>query len=226
MSCILKLVEIKQLKKMVGNGNDNYTILDSLSMKVNKGEFISIMGPSGSGKSTLLNVIGGLDTKYSGEVIVAGQIMKNFNEDELWIFRRKHIGMIFQDFNLISTISVYDNLRLPFLFSGHRSYNEDKIDYMLNMVDMYDKKNETCMYLSGGEKQRVAIARSFMLEPELLLADEPTGSLDSKNSFKIMELLKHINSEMKTTIVLVTHDENMAAYGNRRIFLKDGVLNK
>ncbi|NBJ00936.1 ABC transporter ATP-binding protein [Lachnospiraceae bacterium] len=211
---------------MVGNGNDNYTILDSLSMKVNKGEFISIMGPSGSGKSTLLNVIGGLDTKYSGEVIVAGQIMKNFNEDELLIFRRKHIGMIFQDFNLISTISVYDNLRLPFLFSGHRSYNEDKIDYMLNMVDMYDKKNETCMYLSGGEKQRVAIARSFMLEPELLLADEPTGSLDSKNSFKIMELLKHINSEMKTTIVLVTHDENMAAYGNRRIFLKDGVLNK
>lgn len=166
MSCILKLVEIKQLKKMVGNGNDNYTILDSLSMKVNKGEFISIMGPSGSGKSTLLNVIGGLDTKYSGEVIVAGQIMKNFNEDELLIFRRKHIGMIFQDFNLISTISVYDNLRLPFLFSGHRSYNEDKIDYMLNMVDMYDKKNETCMYLSGGEKQRVAIARSFMLEPE------------------------------------------------------------
>lgn len=222
----MKLVEIKQLKKMVGNGNDNYTILDSLSMKVNKGEFISIMGPSGSGKSTLLNVIGGLDTKYSGEVIVAGQIMKNFNEDELLIFRRKHIGMIFQDFNLISTISVYDNLRLPFLFSGHRSYNEDKIDYMLNMVDMYDKKNETCMYLSGGEKQRVAIARSFMLEPELLLADEPTGSLDSKNSFKIMELLKHINSEMKTTIVLVTHDENMAAYGNRRIFLKDGVLNK
>lgn len=221
----MKLVEIKQLKKMVSNGNDNYTILDSLSMKVNKGEFISIMGPSGSGKSTLLNVIGGLDTKYSGEVIVAGQIMKNFNEDELLIFRRKHIGIIFQDFNLISTISVHDNLRLPFLFSGHRSYNEDKIDYMLNMVDMYDKKNETCLYLSGGEKQRVAIARSFMLEPELLLADEPTGSLDSKNSFKIMELLKHINSEMKTTIVLVTHDENMATYGNRRIFLKDGVLN-
>lgn len=121
----MKLLEIKNLKKEVRNGNNNYTILDSISMKVENGEFISIMGPSGSGKSTLLNIIGGLDTKYSGEISISGQILKNFNEDELLRFRRKHIGMIFQDFNLISTISVHDNMKLPFLFA---KYKGDKIE--------------------------------------------------------------------------------------------------
>lgn len=220
----MKLLEIKNLKKEVRNGDHNYTILDSISMEVEKGAFISIMGPSGSGKSTLLNIVGGLDTKYSGEVIVSGQNMKKFNEDELLNFRRNHIGMIFQDFNLISAISIHDNMKLPFLFAKYKGKIEDKIDYMLNMVDMYHKKNETCIHLSGGEKQRVAIARAFMLEPELLLADEPTGSLDGNNSTKVMELLCRVNLEMKTTIILVTHDDTMAAYGNKRIFLKDGML--
>lgn len=220
----MKLLEIKNLKKEVRNGNNNYTILDSISMKVENGEFISIMGPSGSGKSTLLNIIGGLDTKYSGEISISGQILKNFNEDELLRFRRKHIGMIFQDFNLISTISVHDNMKLPFLFAKYKGDNDDKIDYMLNMVGMYHKKKENCMHLSGGEKQRVAIARAFMLEPELILADEPTGSLDANNSIKVMEVLCRVNLEMKTTIVLVTHDNNMAAYGSKKIILNDGML--
>ena len=220
----MKLFEIKNLKKEVRNGNNNYTILDSISMKVENGEFISIMGPSGSGKSTLLNIIGGLDTKYSGEISISGQILKNFNEDELLRFRRKHIGMIFQDFNLISTISVHDNMKLPFLFAKYKGDNDDKIDYMLNMVGMYHKKKENCMHLSGGEKQRVAIARAFMLEPELILADEPTGSLDANNSIKVMEVLCRVNLEMKTTIVLVTHDNNMAAYGSKKIILNDGML--
>ena len=220
----MKLLEIKNLKKEVRNGNNNYTILDSISMKVENGEFISIMGPSGSGKSTLLNIIGGLDTKYSGEISISGQILKNFNEDELLRFRRKHIGMIFQDFNLISTISVHDNMKLPFLFAKYKGDNDDKIDYMLNMVGMYHKKKENCMHLSGGEKQRVAIARAFMLEPELILADEPTGSLDANNSIKVMEVLCRVNLEMKTTIVLVTHDNNMAANGSKKIILNDGML--
>lgn len=220
----MKLLEIKNLKKEVRNGNNNYTILNSISMKVENGEFISIMGPSGSGKSTLLNIIGGLDTKYSGEISISGQILKNLNEDELLRFRRKHIGMIFQDFNLISTISVHDNMKLPFLFAKYKGDNDDKIDYMLNMVGMYHKKKENCMYLSGGEKQRVAIARAFMLEPELILADEPTGSLDANNSIKVMEVLYRVNLEMKTTIVLVTHDDNMAAYGSKKIILNDGML--
>lgn len=220
----MKLLEIKDLKKEVRNGNNNYTILDSISMKVENGEFISIMGPSGSGKSTLLNIMGGLDTKYSGEISISGQILKNFNEDELLRFRRKHIGMIFQDFNLISTISVHDNMKLPFLFAKYKGDNDDKIDYMLNMVGMYHKKEENCMYLSGGEKQRVAIARAFMLEPELILADEPTGSLDANNSIKVMEVLCRVNLEMKTTIVLVTHDDDMAAYGSKKIILNDGML--
>ena len=222
----MKLVEIKQLKKEVRNGNDNCVILGPLSMGVEKGEFLSIMGPSGSGKSTLLGIMGGLDRKYSGEIIVSGQVLKNLNEDELLKFRRNHIGMIFQDFNLISTISVRDNMKLPLLFAKHKGDIEYKIDYMLDMVGMYHKKNESCMYLSGGEKQRVAIARAFMLEPELLLADEPTGSLDSNNSMKVMELLGLVNLEMKTTVVLVTHDDSMAAYGRRKIFLKDGTLEK
>lgn len=220
----MKLLEIKNLKKEVRNGNNNYTILNSISMKVENGEFISIMGPSGSGKSTLLNIIGGLDTKYSGEISISGQILKNLNEDELLRFRRKHIGMIFQDFNLISTISVHDNMKLPFLFAKYKGDNDHKIDYMLNMVGMYHKKKEKCMYLSGGEKQRVAIARAFMLEPELILADEPTGSLDANNSIKVMEVLYRVNLEMKTTIVLVTHDDNMAAYGSKKIILNDGML--
>ena len=215
------IIDGNELKKVIKNPSGIYTILDDISLKIYKGEFVSVMGPSGSGKSSLLNILGGLDVSYSGRLSILGQNLHELNEDRLLIFRRKHIGMIFQDFNLIQTISVRDNLRLPNLFARQKS-NDDKIDYLLNLVDMHDKKNENCSYLSGGEKQRVAIARAFMNEPEILLADEPTGALDSKNSIKVMELLKYANEQMQTTVVLVTHDEKMASYGSRRLFLKDG----
>lgn len=215
------IIDGNKLKKVIKNPSGIYTILDGISLKIYKGEFVSVMGPSGSGKSSLLNILGGLDVSYSGRLSILGQDLHELNEDRLLIFRRKHIGMIFQDFNLIQTISVRDNLRLPNLFARQKS-NDDKIDYLLNLVGMYDKKNENCSYLSGGEKQRVAIARAFMNEPEILLADEPTGALDSKNSIKVMELLKYANEQMQTTVVLVTHDEKMASYGSRRLFLKDG----
>ena len=215
------IIDGNELKKVIKNPSGIYTILDDISLKIYKGEFVSVMGPSGSGKSSLLNILGGLDVSYSGRLSILGQNLHELNEDRLLIFRRKHIGMIFQDFNLIQTISVRDNLRLPNLFARQKS-NDDKIDYLLNLVDMHDKKNENCSYLSGGEKQRVAIARAFMNEPEILLADEPTGALDSKNSIKVMELLKYANEKMQTTVVLVTHDEKMASYGSRRLFLKDG----
>ena len=218
------LIEAEKIKKEISNLNRSYTILNDISLKIYKGEFVSIMGPSGSGKSSLLNILGGLDSYYSGSLSILGQNLQELREDKVLKFRRNHIGMIFQDFNLIQTISVRDNLILPSLFRGKKKNDEEKIDYLLNIVGMYDKKNENCSYLSGGEKQRVAIARAFMNTPEILLADEPTGSLDSKNGRKVMELIKFANEEMKTTIILVTHDEKMASYGKRRYFLKDGMF--
>lgn len=220
----MEMIEVKGLKKVVVNRNQKYTILNSLSMKIHKGEFIAIMGPSGSGKSTFLNILGGLDAQYEGELNILGNDLHNMKENDLLIFRRKHIGMIFQDFNLIQTLSVRDNLRLPLLFTKQKDNKDEKIDNLLNMVGLYSKKNENCSYLSGGEKQRVAIARAFMLNPELLLADEPTGALDSKNSERVMKLLKNFNEELGTTVVLVTHDQHMASYGSRKLFLKDGVF--
>ncbi len=218
------VIEAEKIKKEISNLNRSYTILNDISLKIYKGEFVSIMGPSGSGKSSLLNILGGLDSYYSGSLSILGQNLQELREDKVLKFRRNHIGMIFQDFNLIQTISVRDNLILPSLFRGKKKNDEEKIDYLLNIVGMYDKKNENCSYLSGGEKQRVAIARAFMNTPEILLADEPTGSLDSKNGRKVMELIKFANEEMKTTIILVTHDEKMASYGKRRYFLKDGMF--
>lgn len=220
----MEMVEVKELTKEVVNRDQKCTILNSLSMKICKEEFIAIMGPSGSGKSTFLNILGGLDSKYKGELNILGHAMHTMKEDDLLKFRRKHIGMIFQDFNLIQTLSVRDNMRLPLLFTQKKHNKDEKIDYLLNMVGMYSKKNENCGCLSGGEKQRVAIARSFMLNPELLLADEPTGALDSKNSEKVMDLLKSVNEEFGTTVVLVTHDRHMASYGSRKLFLRDGVF--
>lgn len=218
----MEIIEGNQLKKIIKNRNNIYTILDSISLKIQKGEFVSIMGPSGSGKSSLLNILGGLDVAYTGKLSILGQDLHDLEEDDLLVFRREHIGMIFQDFNLIQTLSVRDNLRLPLLFAGKKNDKNEKIDYFLKLVDMFDKKDENCSYLSGGEKQRVAIARAFMNDPEILLADEPTGALDSKNSIKVMELLKYFNEKMNTTVVLVTHDEQMASYGSRKIFLNDG----
>lgn len=218
----MKIIEGNQLKKIIKNQNNIYTILDSISLKIQKGEFVSIMGPSGSGKSSLLNILGGLDVAYTGKLSILGQDLHDLEEDDLLVFRREHIGMVFQDFNLIQTLSVRDNLRLPLLFAGKKNDKNEKIDYFLKLVDMFDKKDENCSYLSGGEKQRVAIARAFMNDPEILLADEPTGALDSKNSIKVMELLKYFNEKMNTTVVLVTHDEQMASYGSRKIFLNDG----
>lgn len=220
----MKIVETSQLTKAVTNNNNELTILKAISLEVHKGEFIAIMGPSGSGKSTLLNILGGLDTEYKGALNICNQQLNEMKEDQVLEFRRKHIGMIFQEFNLIETLSVRDNLRLPLLFARQRDKEEEKADDLLNLVGMYEKKNDQCSHLSGGEKQRIAIARAFMLEPELLLADEPTGALDSENGIRIMELMKNVNEIRNTTVILVTHDSNMASYSNRKIFLKDGKI--
>lgn len=218
----MKIIEANSISKTVTNGNNKYEILHENTFVINQGEFVAIMGPSGSGKSTLLGILGGLDSNYSGKLYFDGKPMHDLAERELLKFRRKNISTIFQDFNIINTLSVQENLILPLLFMRKKSYEMEKIKYLLNEVGMYKKREESCLYLSGGEKQRVAIARALMINPKLVLADEPTGALDSNNSINVMELLKKFNEKDKTTIVLVTHDDNMASYGNRRIFIKDG----
>lgn len=220
----MMLLEAKNITKVIDNGVKEYCILNSNFVDINKGEFVSIMGPSGSGKSSLLNIFGGLDHDYTGELYICGQAMHEMKEDQRIKFRREKIGMVFQDFDLIQTLSVSENMKLPLLFARKKQINEKKINTLLNMVGMYDKREETCSHLSGGEKQRVSIARSLILEPELLLADEPTGALDSKNGFNIMELLKMFNEKLNMTIILVTHDVRMASFGNRMIPIEDGRL--
>jgi len=218
------IIEAKDISKSIDNAYHKVSILNSISININKREFISIMGPSGSGKSTLLNILGGLDSQYEGGLTILGQSMQNLNGKEMVTFRRQHIGMIFQDFNLIESMTVEENLKLPLLFSRIKNYGDEKIGCFLNKVGMYEKRREKCSLLSGGEKQRTAIARALMLEPELILADEPTGSLDSKNGHKVMDLLRRINEDSGTTIVVVTHDQNMAEYGEKILLLKDGTF--
>ena len=218
------IIEAKDISKSIDNAYHKVSILNSISININKREFISIMGPSGSGKSTLLNILGGLDSQYEGGLTILGQSMQNLNGKEMVTFRRQHIGMIFQDFNLIESMTVEENLKLPLLFSRIKNYGDEKIGSFLNKVGMYEKRREKCSLLSGGEKQRTAIARALILEPELILADEPTGSLDSKNGHKVMDLLRRINEDSGTTIVVVTHDQNMAEYGEKILLLKDGTF--
>lgn len=219
----MKMIEINQLKKTISNSGNSFTILDSIHMEIHSGEFVSIMEPSGSGKSTLLNIIGGLDRQYEGQVRIMGHSLDDMGSQELLRFRRKNIGMVFQEFLLIQRISVKDNLKLPFLFDK-RKVEGEQIDEILNMTGMYHKKDTVCSCLSGGEQQRAAIARACVLNPKLILADEPTGALDSENSVRIMELFQHLNETINTTIVLVTHDKNMASFGSRGFFLRDGKL--
>lgn len=220
----MKIIEANNISKTVINGNNKYKILNRNTFVINQSEFVTVMGPSGSGKSTLLGILGGLDSNYTGQLFFDGKPMHDLTKEELLKFRRQNIATIFQDFNVIDSLSVQENLMLPLLFMRKKTNEMEKIKSLLNEVGMFEKREENCMHLSGGEKQRVAIARAFMISPKLVLADEPTGALDSNNSINVMELLKKFNERDKTTIILVTHDDNMASYGNRRIFIKDGYI--
>lgn len=199
--------------------------LQGVDLAVSKGEFVAIMGPSGSGKSTLLHLLGGLDGVSAGEITLAGQRLARLSDDEITLVRRRKIGFIFQFYNLLPTLTAEENVILPLLIDGQPpDPHREKVARLLALVNLADRRDHRPHQLSGGQQQRVAIARAFVHDPEIVLADEPTGNLDSRAGTAILELLRRTCSELGATIVMVTHDARAASYADRVVFLKDGLL--
>lgn len=216
-------VKVESVTKTFNTGTVQFKALDDISIVIEKGGFISITGASGSGKSTLLHIIGALDLPDSGEVSVNGKILSRLSDDTLSDIRREQIGFIFQQFNLLPTLTAFENAALPLLLAGKNGGDEKRrVHEMLTIVGMENRLDHKPEELSGGQIQRVAIARALAMRPTIILADEPTGNLDSKTAEDILGLLKQCQEEYGQTIVLVTHDARAAAYGNRIITLKDG----
>ncbi|WML33341.1 ABC transporter ATP-binding protein [Clostridium sp. OS1-26] len=223
----MNIMEVRDVKKVYGSkqGGSESKALNGVSFSVHNGEFLGIMGPSGSGKSTLLNVISTIDSPTSGTISLRGKSFLNLNEDELSIFRRKQLGFIFQDYNLLDTLTLKENIILPLSLSkvdvGSMEAKLEKISSILSIENILEKYPYE---VSGGQKQRAAAARAIITEPEIVFADEPTGALDSKSSTELLDNLSLLNRNNKATIVMVTHDAFAASYCDRIIFIKDGVL--
>ena len=217
------LIEFKNIKKIYGKGANETFALNGVDLKIHKGEFVAIMGASGSGKSTSMNIIGCLDKPSSGEYLFDGVNVENLNLNQMAILRRNYIGFVFQGFNLLGRTTALENVELPLVY---RKIAKDKRYEMANdalkKVGLESVIKHTPAELSGGQQQRVAIARAIVTDPLLLLADEPTGNLDSIKSIEVMELLKKLNEELNITIIMVTHEEEMAAYASRVIYFRDG----
>lgn len=197
--------------------------LDGVSLSINKGDFLAIMGPSGSGKTTLLNLLSGIDKPTSGEVMISGNEISNMSGDELALFRRRRLGFVFQEFNLLDSLTVKENIMLPMILEKRiASYMEKKALEMMNLFRIKDIANKYPYQISGGQQQRVAVSRALVNEPDIILADEPTGNLDSKSSATILECFEKIVTELQTTILVVTHDVFAASYCNKVTFIKDG----
>ena len=221
----MKSVEVKNLNKSFYIGKEEVKVLKDLNFSVEKGDFISIMGPSGCGKSTLLYLLGGLDDQTSGSIIINGKDISKLKEHEKAQMKRKDVGFVSQFHNLVPNLSVEDNIFLPILLDGRKVKNYKKeLKTILDLIELSNKRKSTPRELSGGQQQRVAIARALLFQPEIILADEPIGNLDSKNGIKIMELFRNINKEYGKTIIQVTHSEASAQYGDLIINLKDGVI--
>ena len=221
----MNILEVKDLTKIYGNDENQVVALDHVSFTVEKGEFIAIVGSSGSGKSTLLHLIGGVDKPTSGEVIVNGQNVYKKNENELAIFRRREVGLIYQFYNLIPILTVEENMTLPVLLDN-KKVNQERLDELLRILDLKSREKHLPRELSGGQQQRVSIGRALMNAPSLVLADEPTGNLDSKNSKEIIDLLKLTQKRYKQTLIMITHDENIAMQADRIIVIEDGKIKK
>ncbi len=219
------LLQVKSLEKTYSRGDQIVHALRGVSLDIKEGQFVSIMGPSGSGKSTLLHLMGGLDRPSGGKVILNGEAIEALSDDELSLFRRKKLGFIFQFFNLLPTLSAIENVALPRLLDGERLQSiEPKAKELLELMGLTKRMHHKPDQLSGGEMQRVAIARALVSDPLLLLADEPTGNLDSKTGESILKLLREMTDKTGKTIVMVTHDPKAAQTGNRLIRLRDGGL--
>ena len=216
----MELMQIQHLSKVYGQGENQVRAVDDISFTVEKGEFLAIIGPSGSGKSTLLHILGGVDRPTSGKVFVDGQDVYAQNEDQLAIFRRRQVGLIYQFYNLIPVLNVVENMTLPVLMDG-RQVNQERLEELLDVLGLRGREKYLPNQLSGGQQQRVSIGRALMNAPAVVLADEPTGNLDSKNSQEIVELLKMSNKKYGQTLVIITHDENIALQAHRVIAIED-----
>ena len=221
----MNILEVKNLSKIYGKGDTLVKAVDDVSFTVEQGEFVAIIGPSGSGKSTLLHIIGGVDTPTTGNVIVDGTDITKLKESPLSIFRRRQIGLVYQFYNLIPILTVEENLTLPLLLDG-RKPNKEQIDYLVSNLGLGDRVKHLPNQLSGGQQQRVSIGRALANNPALLLADEPTGNLDSENSKEIVALLRKFNREHNQTVIMITHDERIAQSADRIIAIEDGKIVK
>ncbi|MDP4144875.1 MAG: ABC transporter ATP-binding protein [Bacillota bacterium] len=217
------VIEANALNKTFKLGDVNVDVLKDINLTIREGEFVSIMGPSGSGKSTLLYLLGGLDKPSSGNVKIAGKELSVMKDKDQSIMRRRNVGFVFQFYNLIPNLDVEENIMLPLLLDGKKIKNyRYRLEEILEIVGLTERRRHTPRELSGGQQQRVAIARALISDPDVILADEPIGNLDSKTGTEVMELLRKINVEKKKTIVQVTHSSDAAKYGQRIIFVKDG----
>lgn len=220
----MEILRTENLTKTYGVGETKVIALDSLNLKINKGEFVSIIGPSGSGKSTLLHMLGGgVDKPSKGKIYIDNIDISSMNETKLALFRRRKVGLIYQFFNLIPTLTVEKNILIPMLLDGRKPKKEE-FDKVVDMLGLKERLNHLPNQLSGGQQQRVAIGRSLIYRPAIILADEPTGNLDRKNSESILEMLKISNKEYNQTILMITHDEKIALSANRMIRIADGKI--
>lgn len=219
----MEILRAENLTKIYGTGENQVVALDHVSFSVNKGEFLAIIGPSGSGKSTLLHILGGVDTPTSGKVYMEGTDVYAQKEEQLAIFRRRQVGLIYQFYNLIPVLDVVENMTLPVLMDGRR-VNGERLRELLNVLGLTARQKNLPNQLSGGQQQRVSIGRALMNAPSVVLADEPTGNLDSRNSQEIVELFKQSNRKYGQTLVIITHDENIALQADRVIAIEDGKI--
>ena len=221
----MEILRVENLTKIYGKGENEVRALDDVSFSVNKGEFIAVIGPYGSGKSTLLHILGGVDRPTSGRVLMDGKDVYAQNEEQLAIFRRRQVGLIYQFYNLIPVLNVTENITLPVLMDGQK-VNRDRLKELITTLGLNGRENHLPNQLSGGQQQRVSIGRALMNAPGVVLADEPTGNLDSKNSKEIVDLLKISNEKYGQTLIVITHDESIALQADRIISIDDGKITR
>ena len=221
----MEILKVENLSKVYGKGDNQVKALDNVSFGVEKGQFVAIIGPSGSGKSTLLHILGGVDVPTSGKVYMDGQDVYAQNEEQLAVFRRRQVGLIYQFYNLIPVLDVTENITLPVLLDG-RKVNKERLEGLLDILKLKGREKHLPNQLSGGQQQRVSIGRALMNSPAVVLADEPTGNLDSKNSQEIVDLLKLSNKKYDQTLIVITHDENIALQADRIIAIEDGRITR
>ena len=221
----MEMLRVENLTKVYGTGENQVRALDGVSFSVDKGQFVAIIGPSGSGKSTLLHILGGVDRPTSGKVYMNGQDVYKRNEDQLAIFRRREVGLIYQFYNLIPVLNVSENITLPVRMDG-RKVNQERLQEMLQTLGLQGREKHLPNQLSGGQQQRVSIGRALMNAPAVVLADEPTGNLDSKNSQDIVDLLKYSNRRFEQTLIVITHDESIALQADRILAIEDGKITR